>query len=1352
MPLYTLRDVEVEFPYEAYPCQLDYMSSVIQALQEKKNALLESPTGTGKTLCLLCASLAWRIALQKQAEAAPDIVREAEPHASILVQGLKEAYADLKAERSTQGLPTIIYSSRTHSQLKQVMKELSTTNYKPRVSILGSRQQSCLNQHVQQLPQTAANQACRALVAKRDCKWHRNVEPFLKKNPDTNQAVMDIEDLTKLGNSRNLCPYFLSRDMAANADIVFMPYNYLIDPKTRGGLGITWENAILIFDEAHNVEGVCSDAVSFDLPASLLAGAIIEAGTAAELAAAQADNAKGFNVVDSFGKMNDGSSRMKDSIELKQLQLVLRKLEQELASLNISSERGFTAPGSFLFDLLDKIRLNEQTWPEMHSLMEKATALLTFDAVEGGRSTGSRSSAYRLHALHEVLTTAFLTKDAPREGAQPSHLSYRMHVRLEQPPGADRPVPTLGYWCFSPGLAMAALTDAKIRSILLTSGTLSPLGSFAQELTIPFDIRLENPHVIDPSQVYVAVVGKGPRGESLNSSYQSRNRSEYKEDLGNAIVNFARIVPDGLLVFFPSYGVLRQCTEAWRSTGAGGVSIWDRISQYKAPVVEPRDTAMFPAATTDFRAKLDNPAYKGAVFFAVCRGKASEGLDFSDRAGRAVIITGIPYATRTDPKVQIKQDVLNVAKRMYFHPSKRQYPGGVLLKNKSGASGSGNYDNNNNNNNNNSTAPAPGPLLGSDAEPLSGDTWYVQQAIRAVNQAMGRVIRHRRDYGAIILCDERFNQDNVRKQLSKWLRDHVRDPGSFGATAAELTRFFKAQDDAYRQGLIGDGGQSTVPGRALPSDGNLLKTMNGNSRGAFQIAARNPMNTDDVVEGVGSLQQQHALLQSVPAAADMAGIVQLIAGPAAAAVAAPKRAQQAQQHSEELFAVPSNLQPGGLDAIMLELGTDLCGKKGGMGALNGHGHAPAPAAAAAPSGAGSHFSASRGTTTTLTTARPGGGSLKPWERAAATVPMNPSAARPNSRFSGFGRNGGGVGGGGGGDGLGSNMVGPAHKLQQHQHQQHYDTKVAEIQPPIVGRRALPPPAAARKRSPAGDDTILAPPIARLSNGNEHQHEDDVLQNPASNSAAEAGAEAAPREATLISRLTTELPKESSIQIRQALRQYIVDKDPRPLLTIAASVLYNPDRRSLLEAFKRSVPEKLWGAFDVQVENARVAAARRSDSGQGRPPPLPHPAVSVKALRGRNSVSSGNTACRTVHQEGRVAGNGAIQKQVGGSGGTNGDGVAKVNNQNQRKLVSNDAAGKEGSRVDRKNIHGPNRVVKATTPPCGVCKKPCESPHSSTCCKTFIACYRCWLTAVALRKCPRCNKEVKKSMLQPKYFM
>ena len=49
----------LHFPFKPYDSQVDYMKKVIEACQDKKNALLESPTGTGKTLSLLCASLAW---------------------------------------------------------------------------------------------------------------------------------------------------------------------------------------------------------------------------------------------------------------------------------------------------------------------------------------------------------------------------------------------------------------------------------------------------------------------------------------------------------------------------------------------------------------------------------------------------------------------------------------------------------------------------------------------------------------------------------------------------------------------------------------------------------------------------------------------------------------------------------------------------------------------------------------------------------------------------------------------------------------------------------------------------------------------------------------------------------------------------------------------------------------------------------------------------------------------------------------------------------------------------------------------------------------------------------------------
>ena len=63
--------------------------------------------------------------------------------------------------------------------------------------------------------------------------------------------------------------------------------------------------------------------------------------------------------------------------------------------------------------------------------------------------------------------------------------------------------------------------------------------------------------------------------------------------------------------------------------------------------------------------------------------------------------------------------------------------------------------------------------------------------MRAVNQAMGRVIRHRWDYGAVILADKRFGEGNAMGQMSAWLKPHVVQHANFGQAASSLTRFFK---------------------------------------------------------------------------------------------------------------------------------------------------------------------------------------------------------------------------------------------------------------------------------------------------------------------------------------------------------------------------------------------------------------------------------------------------------------------------------------------------------------------------------------------------------------------------------
>lgn len=77
--------------------------------------------------------------------------------------------------------------------------------------------------------------------------------------------MLDIEDLVKAGHKNKCCPYFLSKELKQNADIIFMPYNYLLDPKSRRSQGIDLQNSVVLLDEAHNIEKICEEAASLQV-------------------------------------------------------------------------------------------------------------------------------------------------------------------------------------------------------------------------------------------------------------------------------------------------------------------------------------------------------------------------------------------------------------------------------------------------------------------------------------------------------------------------------------------------------------------------------------------------------------------------------------------------------------------------------------------------------------------------------------------------------------------------------------------------------------------------------------------------------------------------------------------------------------------------------------------------------------------------------------------------------------------------------------------------------------------------------------------------------------------------------
>lgn len=60
----------------------------------------------------------------------------------------------------------------------------------------------------------------------------------------------------------------------------------------------------------------------------------------------------------------------------------------------------------------------------------------------------------------------------------------------------------------------------------------------------------------------------------------------------------------------------------------------------------------------EYYQKIKEPSRKGAIFMAVCRGKVSEGLDFANANGRAVLIIGLPFPPLKDPRIILKQRYL----------------------------------------------------------------------------------------------------------------------------------------------------------------------------------------------------------------------------------------------------------------------------------------------------------------------------------------------------------------------------------------------------------------------------------------------------------------------------------------------------------------------------------------------------------------------------------------------------------------------------------------------------------------------------------------------------------------------
>ena len=122
------------------------------------------------------------------------------------------------------------------------------------------------------------------------------------------------------------------------------------------------------------------------------------------------------------------------------------------------------------------------------------------------------------------------------------------------------------------------------------------------------------------------------------------------------------------------------------------------------------------------------------------------GINFSDDLARCILMVGLPYPNATSPELKEKMKYLDLT------------------------------------------------ITGiTDTSSRPGKEYYENLCMKAVNQSIGRAIRHKGDYAVILLVDDRYNQMKITTRLPKWIATSLSHPTTFGATYGSIVRFFKTK-------------------------------------------------------------------------------------------------------------------------------------------------------------------------------------------------------------------------------------------------------------------------------------------------------------------------------------------------------------------------------------------------------------------------------------------------------------------------------------------------------------------------------------------------------------------------------
>ena len=660
--------------------------------------------------------------------------------------------------------PQLILCSRTHSQLNQLVRELKRTVWRDRVRVvsLGSRQQLCQHEGVRALGAMGRmSEACIDMQKGKGTRMKRAKHPrgtsltspcpyldppLLSHYRDhVHSAIRDMEELSTLGRRLGCCSYYATRSAVSTVHVLTMPYQSLLTKGSREALGVSDDvlrGSVVVLDEAHNLIDSIVSSHSHTLTLHSLR--------------------LGIAALDAYEERYRTRFKPSNWQLIQQLQFILNACvalinKQQTGKGEVGGRAGGEEGcASRVLSINDFVvecgvdHLNLFKLCRFIEVSELAKKLTSFH----DRYADDSTAQVQIHRSEEAgdrqmgcgnvvhLLLAFL-----------SSLCYSNHdgrILVQWTPssnGAAASSSTIRFLLLNPSAPFLPILR-NARAVLLLGGTMQPFAHFQHQLMPslpPERLRtLSCPHVIPPSHLLCLALGAGPTGHPLLINHDTRGDVQVLDELSRVISNLLVCVPDGLVVFLPSYSFLRTLAMHWRQGG-----LYAKFEQRKAVVLDSQESKAEAVLSTYQRAVEGGG---GAMLCSVVGGRLSEGINFADRLCRCVVVVGMPYANPFDAEVKAKREWVE------------ERGGG------------------------------------------GGKEWYDTQCMRGVNQSVGRSIRHAKDYAAIVLVDARYRKEGVQAGLAGWVRERTVTVDKFGDGQRRLREFFKEKEGKSTAGTAERGG------------------------------------------------------------------------------------------------------------------------------------------------------------------------------------------------------------------------------------------------------------------------------------------------------------------------------------------------------------------------------------------------------------------------------------------------------------------------------------------------------------------------------------------------------------------